>query len=326
LAEHGNSCHPYTSLLLQGQCITILIAINSESFQLSSATTAKRVALFHDEREIRKKWLYHGILVVETQKADHLIRFLAETRRTSGSTKPVHFVELDRASHRSRTTKLAALWANAATGSLWDCARFYLLGIALDRLDRSVFGDDKTTINRNIYNRFFEVATFSALRWFYADEPAVEVVQAFSEKRAIAVDDAFPQRPITKINLREANITFRCRKIEMVNKHLDKEVSHPRAVPCLHLVDLLMGGISQCYDRTRSDEAALEIENILREPVARLQRNQFDPTYYKRFQVAWFPREPMSAAQLEAPLRPASFFNRHLPDDRAQTDFLSQIG
>ncbi len=279
--------------------------------------------MFHDEREIRKKWFYHGILVVETHKADNLIRFLAETRQASSSTKPIHFVELDRASHRSRTTKLAALWAKAAAGPLWESARFYLLGIALDRIDRSVFGDDKTTINRNIYNRFFEIATFSALRWFYAGAPAVEVVQAFSEKRDIAVDDAFPHRPIVKINRRETNVSFRCQRIEMVSKHQDREALHPRVVPCLHLVDLLMGGISQCYDRTRSDEAALEIEGILREPVTQLQRNQFNPTYHKRFQVAWFPREPMTAAQLAASWRQASFFTRALPDDRAQTDFLS---
>ncbi len=297
--------------------------MNASSFQLNATHPPKRVVLFHDEREIPRKWFYHGILLVETHKADELTRFLAETRQASGSTKPIHFVELDRRSHRSRKTKLATLWAKAAVGPLWESARFYLLGIALDRLDRSVFGEDKTTINRNIYNRFFEIATFSALRWFYADEPTVEVVQAFSEKRDISVDDAFPHRPIAKINRRETNISFKCRRIEMVNKHAAREAAHPRAVPCVHLVDLLMGGISQCYDRTRSDEAALEIEDILREPLAELHRNPFSPTYHKRLQVAWFPREPMTSAQLDAPLRPASFFTRALPDDRAQTDFMS---
>jgi len=125
------------------------------------------------------------------------------------------------------------------------------------------------------------------------DDQAKGDAFAVSEKRDIAVDDAFPHRPITKINRREMNIGFKCRRIEMVNKHADREAAHPRAVPCVHLVDLLMGGISQCYDRTRSDEAALEIEDILREPLAELQRNAFSPTCYKRFQVAWFPREPI---------------------------------
>ena len=138
-------------------------------FELSSEVTQRRVLVFHDERELKHNWLYHGVLVVEASSVQGLSQFLSDTRKQSGSQKDVHFVDLNGRSCGSKTTKLAALWARAAFEEVWTYYRFYLLGVALSNLDRSVFGNDKRTVNQNIYNRFFEIALFSALRWVLSE-------------------------------------------------------------------------------------------------------------------------------------------------------------
>lgn len=131
---------------------------------------------------------WRGVLIVEANSAQALTQFLRATRRESRSEKDVHFAELKRRSDRSKTTKLATLWASAANEELWKHCRLYVLGVALSRLDRSVFGNDKRTINQNIYNRFFEIALFSALRWFYPND-RVQIIRAFSERRSLGDDN-----------------------------------------------------------------------------------------------------------------------------------------
>lgn len=293
-------------------------------FQLSSAPTKKRVVVFHDERQLKHDWLYHGLLVVEANSALKLIEFLSDTRKKSESQKDVHYAELNGRSSGSRTTKLATLWGKAACEELWDYCRFYLLGVALWKLDRSVFGDDKRTVNQNIYNRFFEIGLFSALRWFYPKDN-VELIQAFSEERSLAGDDPFQRRPLYKIERREANITCACSEITLVKKRQAEEKAHPKAVPCIQLVDVLMGGISQCYDRSSKGDAQLEIEAILREPLTELAKNPYNTNHhlYKRLQVAFFPEKKLTAQEILDRTRPAKFFPRRLPDHRDQIQLFS---
>ena len=293
-------------------------------FALSSEGTARQVVIFHDERELRGKFLYHGVLVVEKCCAQRLIRLLAEIRKESGSEKDVHFAELKRASSRSKTTKLATLWARAACEELWNHCRFYLLGVALCNLDRNVFGNHKRTINQNIYNRFFEIALFSALRWFFPSD-AIELTQAFSEDRSLAGDDPFQRRPLYHIEQREANITCRCDKITLLKKRRADEKAHPKAVPCVQLVDVLMGGISQCYDRSSCGDAQLEVEKIMREPLQQLAENPFKMNHhlYKKLQIAFFPKEKLTAQEILERSRQPSFFRRELPGNRDQMQLLS---
>ena len=293
-------------------------------FALSSEGAVRRVVIFHDERELRGKFLYHGILVVEKHCAQRLIQFQSDTRKQSGSDKDVHFAELRRSSSRSKRTKLATLWASAACEELWKHCRFYLLGVALCNLDRGVFGDDKRTANQNIYNRFFEIALFSALRWFFPSD-AVKLSQVFSEERSLAGDDPFQRRPLYKIGQREANISCECNKITFVKKRQADEMAHPKAVPCVQLVDVLMGGISQCYDRSSSSDAQLEVEKILGEPVRQLTENPFNPNHhlYKKLQVAFFPKGKLTAQEILDRTRQPSFFRRELPADRDQMQFFS---
>ncbi len=286
-------------------------------FELSREPANQRVIVFHDERWLGSDWLYHGVLVVERASAKGLTAFLSDTRKKSGSERDVHFSELKHRSCRSKTTKLATLWASAASEELWKYCRFYLLGVALSNLDRSVFGDEKRTINQHIYNRFFEIALFSALRWFYPSEP-VELIKAFSEERSRACDDPFQRRPLYKIERREANISCPCNKIILVKKRQADETAHPNAVSCIQLVDMLMGGISQCYDRSGSREAHLEVEEILREPLHELANNPFNPRLYKRLRVAFFPKEKLTAQEILDRNRQPKFLQRELPAHRDQ--------
>lgn len=258
--------------------------MSMSGFELShEGSTGRRVVVFHDERQLKHAWLYHGVLVVEVGSAQGLTQFLSDTRKQSGSQKDVHYAELKYRSCRSKTTKLATLWARAAPEELWKYCRFYVLGIALSNLDRSVFGDEKRTINQNIYNRFFEIALFSALRWFYPND-VVELIQAFSEERSLAGDNPFQSRSLYKIARREANISCACDEIILVKKRQAEEKAHPKAVACIQLVDLLMGGISQCYDRSSSGHAQMEIEDILREPLYELAKHPFNTNHrlYKK--------------------------------------------
>ena len=288
-------------------------------FQLSSEVTQRRVLVFHDERELKHNWLYHGVFVVEASSVQGLSQFLSDTRKQSGSQKDVHFVDLNGRSCGSKTTKLAALWARAAFEELWTYCRFYLLGVALSNLDRSVFGNDKRTVNQNIYNRFFEIALFSALRWFYPND-FLKLIQAFSEERSLAGDNPFQRRPLYRIERRETNITCACGEITLVKKRQAEEKAHPNAVPCIQLVDVLMGGISQCYDRSSSRDAHLEIEDILREPLHELCKNPFNTNHrlYKRLQVAFFPKEKLTAQDILDRTRQRKFFCRGLPVHRDQ--------
>lgn len=83
-----------------------------------------------------------------------------------------------------------------------------------------------------------------------------------------------------------------------------------------------MGGISQCYDRSSSGDAQVEIEDILREPLCEIIKNRYNVNHrlYKRLQVAFFPNERLTAKQILDRTRQRKFFHRELPPHRDQME------
>lgn len=52
------------------------------------------VNVYHDERQIPKKWLYHSFLFIPTHKEEAVLNSLNGARFESGWRKELHFKEL----------------------------------------------------------------------------------------------------------------------------------------------------------------------------------------------------------------------------------------
>ncbi|MGQ9801692.1 MAG: hypothetical protein ACUVRL_08525 [Candidatus Saccharicenans sp.] len=115
--------------------------------------------IYHDEREIPAKWLYHGFLFMPLDCEDLVFKSLIEKREETTWQKEIHFADLKKT---RKMNELATRWINLFCCSHHKLIYFYLLGIDYTNLEKKLWYD-RATRDYKIYNRFFQIGIYGAI-------------------------------------------------------------------------------------------------------------------------------------------------------------------
>ncbi len=269
-----------------------------------NANTTKEIRCFvyHDERGIPNKWLYHGFLFIPINFKKLLLERLAKERAESTWKKEIHFSELK----DTRTMNdLAVRWINLFC-SLYNNTYFYLLGVNYNNLAKDLWNKRRTR-DFKIYNRFFQIGLYGAIKWFFLNTTAsfqkVVVEKIFSDAKSRMSHDKFHWQPISEINIKsfieDEPIVFNCSKVIEVDSNHENEIKHRDESHLIQYVDLIIGGFSQVFDNTsvhngKQQVAKLLVNNRLPNEIIGYNHSHFKSVYYKKYAVSFFPKEKLS--------------------------------
>jgi hypothetical protein len=258
--------------------------------------------VFHDEREIPKKWLYHGYILCKPENLRSLQNQLAsmKSKASCGPDKRIHFSDITSHSSGSSRTKTAVNWAESFVKRLYEYIWFYLLGIDLTKIDYALYRFSGST-RGSIYNRFFEIGLFSACRYFFGyQSERIEILDIFSEERTLESSDPFLTYVPYKVNQRDGNIEVKCRQITQVSGDPLRERVHPEYVNTLNFVDVILGAFSQSMDWTSSQSGCKEIAQTVYPVCWRLSEKPYNTNskYYKRYAMSFFPKARHSRSRV----------------------------
>jgi hypothetical protein len=259
-------------------------------------------SVYHDEREIPKKWLYHGFLFVPTDKTQQIFDELDLRRKVSKWNKEIHFAELV----KTRTENmLAKLWAEYFCFEGIDSAFFYLFGVDLSMITKELWQDThgKKAKDYAIYNRFFQIGLYSSIKWLFLNKTAgykkVTIDNIYSDSKSRNKDDKFHTQPIKETDfkalMRDESITFGCDKIIEVDSNHEKEEKNILQSHIVQFIDLVIGATSQVLDNTSKHEgkcmvAEVLISNKFPHDVMDYKTDNFKSKYYKKYAQSFFPK------------------------------------
>lgn len=263
--------------------------------------------VYHDEREIPSKWLYHGFLFVPVDSQVSILNDLARERKESGWEKEIHFSNLD----KTRTmNNLAIRWVELFCSSHYRSIYFYLLGVDYSKLAKDLWENRKTR-DFKIYNRFFQIGLYGAIKWFFLNPTAgfqkVVIKGLFSDAKSRTQQDRFHSKPISEIEfkaiMKDESIFFEREEIVEVESNHETEKTYKNESHLIQYVDLITGGFSQVFDNTSKQEGKCEIAKILvrnglPEEIMGYDSTHFKSDYYKKYAVSFFPKTKLSRAHI----------------------------
>lgn len=274
--------------------------------KFSATQASSQVRVFHDERTVGKRWLYHGYLIVPVGLVHQMSRRLQGCRETALCPKKrIHFAHLTAHSSTSTRTDTAARWARYYRDELYRFGFFSILGIDLRNIDWSRFGspgDPRSQKEHRVYNRFFEMGLYGALRFFYPAEHLVIVEEIFSERRDLEDSDPFVHYAPYRIGCRESNITVVTPKANLVAGDVARETAFPELVDCVQFVDIIIGAHSHNLDAiAHSKTGCDEVADIILPVTKRLTESPFNPNsrYWKRYSMSFFPKERVDVSHFD---------------------------
>jgi len=260
---------------------------------------------FHDERELKGKWLYHGFILCKVEKLSVLINDLVDKKNEAKCPigDRIHFTEFTSKSTGSPSTKTGVKWAKLFQDTCYINMWFYLLGINLAHINYDAFGPKSDGRDRHfrIYNKFFEMGLFSACRWFFnKDVEDVEITNIFAEKRSPEKHNPFTFYAPYKINQREANIGVKTKRITQISSTPSKERNYPDYVHVLNLADILVGSFSEVFDYTSRQDGCVEVAGKVYDICDKLSKNPFNAKsrYYKRYAMSFFPKRKLELSEI----------------------------
>jgi len=255
--------------------------------------------LYHDERKIPSQWFYHSFCFVPVENENKVLEALIHHRKQSAWEKEIHFKDID----NTRTENdLAVRWINYFGAEGFNDFYFYLLGINLQQIEKQLWRSD--TRDHRIYNRFFQIGLYSAIKWFFLNSTvgysSVVLNRIFSHKRSHEDKDAFHTKPIfetlEKSLDRRESISFNSYRIVEVNSDHEEEPDNPSGSHLIQFVDIIMGTFSQIYDNTSNQQGKkLCADAMLRcglpKKIAGVNPNS---RYYKKYALSFFPLAKIS--------------------------------
>jgi hypothetical protein len=264
-------------------------------------------SVFHDEREDPKRWLYHGFLFVPTEHEGPLIEQILKERTDSKWDKELHFQDLKNTrTMNDLAIRLTNLFCNYLHGSTY----FYFFGVDYTHLAKEMWADRKTRDHR-IYNRFFQIGLYSAIKWFFlhkdSDIEKVSISKIYSDKKDRAIEDLFHSMPITDISfkafIKDEPIEFVTKTIIEVDSDHERETKYKSQSHIVQLVDLILGGFGQALDATSEHDGKVQVaQTLTRNGVPNIlmvyDDAYFSSSYYKRYCVSFFPRTRMTKEEV----------------------------
>lgn len=257
--------------------------------------------IYHDEREIPNKWLYHGFLFIPCENETTLLDILDNARSITDWSSPIHF-------HALRNTymenRLAELWILSFCNDLPQLCFFYLFGVDKMKLTKTLWigqTEDK------IYNRFFQIGLYSAIKWFFLNETAgykqVTVNQIISHAKDRPEENRFKTQPIEDIQfkseIKRENIVFKHPIISEISDDHRIESGHSKRSHIIQFVDLIIGGFSQIFDYTSKHYGKCIIADKLctsnlPQEIIYPKSPKFASYYYKKYAISFFPKAKAS--------------------------------
>lgn len=219
----------------------------------------------------------------------------------------MHFSDLD----KTRTMNdLAIRWVKLFCASHYRSIYFYLLGVDYQNLAKNLWGNRKTR-DYQIYNRFFQIGLYGAIKWFFLNPTAgfqkVVIKGLFSDAKSRTPQDRFHSKPISEIEfkaiMKDEPIEIRCEEIVEVESDHEAERTYKNESRLIQYVDLLIGGFSQVFDNTSQGEGKCQVaktlvKNNLPEEIMGYDRKHFKSDYYKKYAVSFFPKTKLSRADI----------------------------
>lgn len=264
-------------------------------------------SVFHDEREIQSQWLYHGFLFVPTGNEDLIVDRIVRERDASTWEKEIHFSKLQ---NTKTMVDLAMRLTDAFCNYFRDISYFYLMGIDYQNLAKELWVDRKTRDQR-IYNRFFQIGLYSAIKWFFlfkdSDVERVTIQTIYSDAKSRTVDDLFHSMPISdtsfKAVIKDEPIVFMDKRIVEVDSDHERETKYIQQSHIIQLADLLVGAFGQALDATSQQEGKCKVADVLtRHGLPGILMKYCEPyyssPYYKKVNVSFFPREQLTKEEI----------------------------
>lgn len=260
--------------------------------------------VYHDEREIPSKWLYHGFLFIPIQIEQGFLDVLMKERKESTWEKEIRFSIL----RDTRTMNaLAFRWIKLFCDFLYDKTYFYFLGVNCTNLTKDLW--DSKIRNFKIYNRFFQIGLYGAIKWFFLNQSAcfkrVVIQNIFSDAKSRTPQDKFHSQPLEEIDfkalIKNEPILFENEKIIEVDSDHNKETTYINQSHIIQFVDMTIGGISQVLDNTSIHAAKCKVAEILvnaKIPKGIMGGRKFKSICYKKYAVSFFPKNKLSKDEI----------------------------
>jgi len=261
------------------------------------------VNVYHDEREIQSRWLYHSFLFVPTCNEKEVLDLLMEKRKLSKWNKEIHFVDLK---DTVTANQLALGWVELFGAQFWRKVYLYFLGVNYQNLEKTVW-EKKATRDFKIYNRFFQIGLYGAIKWLFINSMSgfekVAINNIFSDSKSRTPQDKFHTQPIQEVEgkalYKGENIVFSCNRIVEIDSDHENESDFPDASHLVQFVDIISGTLSQIYDATSTHLgkhgcAKKLLSYGLPECVTKYDSAYFQGPYCKRYAVSFFPKEKLS--------------------------------
>lgn len=271
-----------------------------------------RLKLFCDESgSPQVGWLYFAILFVPESIESFLLQDLLNKRCDNetrigkwGECNPkckfhernnveIHFIKVN--SNRGRNKyNVACRWIDYFLQEV-DKIFLYILGINLNKLDRSYFGDD--SIKDTIYNRFFRTAILKASKSFFSKYEYNEIIITeiiHDESSSKESHYYFNWHPIFFINLNDPRVKVVAPEIRFLDSDHRKPRGHRIYSHFLQFADLVLGCTRNCLDYTSSDELKRELSLKALELIERLINAPGNVNssykYVNRIKIDFFPK------------------------------------
>ncbi|MEA3222803.1 MAG: hypothetical protein U9P49_06520 [Thermodesulfobacteriota bacterium] len=259
------------------------------------------VSVYHDEREVANNWLYHSLLFIPVGNEKDVLNSLNEARQKTGWWKELHFVELD---NTETENHLALEWIDLFAQSLFEKVYFYFFSVNYQNLDKTWWSKPQRDLR--IYNRFFQIGLYGAIKWFFltAGFKKVSVQNIFSDKKSRRREDKFHTQPMEEIEVKSLfkgeDIVFEHSEIIEIDSDHERERDYPSKSHFAQFVDLIMGTFSQIFDNTsKSKGKCMAADKCLTfELPAKLMKYNTNSRYYKRYAASFFPKQRLTKEQI----------------------------
>jgi hypothetical protein len=286
------------------------------------------IFVFHDERRYGKEWLYHGLLAIPVGNLKDVLREMNLCRDSAKYYRELHFCKITD-KRFSNKIKLAREWIRFFRNKFFYYGYLYFFGVCCKNINYDVFGDSKDKRSQKdfrIYNRFFEMALFSMLRFFFKNHDKVTVSEIFSHASDRPDEDPFPHHPIYKIKKRKVkNIQIDTSRVIQISANHEEEEDYPCESHCIQFIDCIIGTIGQVLDCSSSKKCFVELGDLMLPLAQEITNDRYNwrSDYYKRYILSFFPRKALDVDEIYSDPRPTMFFyNRDLKlTDIGQMDF-----
>ena len=280
----------------------------ASSFHLESEKEEASIRLYIDEIKMAedrnsKKWIYIGVIAIEDGNQLEIYNELKMHDRY------LHFEEIRKKSDRSPNLAAAHDYLDLAFAEN-SKIKFRILGLAMDRLNPSAFGDEK--VPSRAYHRFMRSTILALINGiFHASRYSkVQVLDIVHDRTHHAKHwETLPIKQIARDNPR---IDFKVDHIRFINSNHKAKDGCVESSRFLQLIDLILGTFRYVLDgpQYRRNKGAESLADAFHDFVRRVNHPKRRFKYKKQCGISYFPKLKLSDEELDTLKRyDDNFFN-----------------